>query len=140
MITRKATARSAAPRGDQMTKSGEPRVVGPGFHDKVYKVVRRVPAGKVTTYGDVGTMLGSPRVARQVGYALAALDEGTTKGRGVPWHRVINAKGAISFKGDLVRATLQRALLLSEGVPFDPSDRVPLAELRYDYGKGRKKR
>lgn len=104
------------------------RVVTEGFHERVYAVVRLVPAGHVTTYGDVATVLGSPRVARHVGWALASLQDDS-----VPWHRVINAKGMISFKGDTPRAVLQRGLLESEGVTFDPRDRVKLKDLRWDY-------
>lgn len=89
------------------------RVVTAGFHERVFEVVRTVPAGKVTTYGDVAAALGSPRVARHVGWALAAL-----KDDDVPWHRVINAKGEISGRGDLGRADLQRSLLEEEGIEF----------------------
>ena len=78
------------------------------------------------TYGDVASALGSPRVARQVGWALAALRDDT-----VPWHRVINAKGRISFKGDTPRAVLQRARLVAEGVEFDATGRVDLHRLRW---------
>ncbi|MFT4623449.1 MAG: methylated-DNA-protein-cysteine methyltransferase-like protein [Myxococcota bacterium] len=95
------------------------RVVRPGFNAAVYAVVRRVPAGTVTTYGDVGAALGSPRVARHVGFALAALRDDD-----VPWHRVINATGRISFKGETPRAELQRFRLEAEGVRFAPSGRV----------------
>jgi len=104
------------------------RVVTEGFHQRVYEVVRLVPAGHVTTYGDVASVLGSPRVARHVGWALAGL-----KDDDVPWHRVINAKGMISFKGDTPRGILQRGLLEAEGVVFNASHRVQLAELRWDY-------
>lgn len=106
----------------------EPRVVGPGFHHRVFAVVRTVPAGAVTTYGDVATFLGSPRVARHVGFALAALDDPS-----VPWHRVINSRGRISFKGDVGRGRLQRALLEQEGVVFDAAERVELARLRHRF-------
>lgn len=105
----------------------ERRIVGPGFHAAVYRVVRRVPAGRVTTYGDVGAALGSPRVARQVGYALAALRDDD-----VPWHRVINAQGTISFRGDTPRAELQRFRLEAEGIVFDANGRVDLPALRWD--------
>lgn len=101
-------------------------MVGPGFHGQVYAVVRTVPAGHVVTYGDVAAALGSPRVARQVGWALAALRDDT-----VPWHRVINAKGRISFKGDTPRAIQQRARLVSEGIEFDATGRVDLHRLRW---------
>lgn len=101
-------------------RPGEPRVVSPGFNGRVYAVVRRVPPGFVTTYGDVATMLGSPRVARQVGYALAALPEPED----VPWQRVVNAQGRISSKGDVVRAELQRMKLEAEGVALEPTGRI----------------
>lgn len=104
----------------------EPRIVGPGFNQRVYAVVRQIPVGQVSTYGDVATVLGSPRVARQVGYALAALAEAD-----VPWHRVINARGAISFKGDVVRAAEQRDRLNAEGVLATAEGRIDLARYRW---------
>ncbi len=94
-------------------RHGPVRIVGPGFQTKVHDVVRRVPAGFVTTYGDVGGVLGSPTVARQVGYALAGVSD---KAKDVPWHRVINAKGAISFRGDDVRGAEQIRRLRAEGL------------------------
>ena len=109
-----------------MSTHRDDRVVKAGFNNRVYEVVRRVPAGRVTTYGDVATLLGSPRVARHVGFALAALRDDT-----VPWHRVINAQGRISFKGDLPRAELQRGLLEAEGITFDASGRLDLNRLRW---------
>jgi len=110
----------------------ERRVVTEGFHRRVYEVVRRVPEGAVTTYGDVAAALGSPRVARHVGWALAALGEDTD----VPWHRVINAKGTISYRGDTGRGALQQALLEAEGVVFDPRGRVDLKGLRHRFAVG----
>ena len=109
-----------------MAVRDEPRVIGPGFRARVYDVVRAVPAGRVTTYGDVGTVLGSPRVARQVGFALAALTDET-----VPWHRVINASGRISHRGDVVRAEEQKRRLEAEGVEFDANGRLDLVALRW---------
>lgn len=107
---------------------GERRVCGPGFHGRVYAVVREVPAGRVSTYGDVATVLGSPRVARQVGWALSALRDPS-----VPWHRVVNARGQISLRGELGRAAEQRRRLEAEGVRFDAAGRLPLAELRWTF-------
>jgi methylated-DNA-protein-cysteine methyltransferase-like protein len=107
------------------------RIVSPGFRSRVYAVVREVPAGRVTTYGDVGAALGSPRVARQVGFALSALPADTD----VPWQRVINARGRISSRGDTGRAELQRALLEEEGVRFD-GDEVDLATHRWRFTPG----
>ncbi len=109
----------AKEKATKTTVTGEPRVVAPGFRKRVYTAVKKVPKGKVTTYGDVAGALGSRRVARQVGFALAALDDDS-----VPWQRVINAQGRISFKGDLARADRQRFLLEREGIRFDDGGRV----------------
>lgn len=106
----------------------EPRVVTEGFHERVYAVVRLVPAGAVTTYGDVAAALGSASVARHVGWALAAVRDDD-----VPWHRVVNAQGRISFKGDTARGVLQRSLLEDEGVVFSASERLDLRSLRHRY-------
>lgn len=104
------------------------RVLRPGFNERVYALVRQVPAGWVTTYGDLAGLLGSRRVARQVGYALAALADPA-----VPWHRVINAQGRVSFKGDPLRAREQRSRLEAEGVVFDAGERVDLAAVRWTF-------
>ena len=104
------------------------RVVGPGFHQQVYDKVREVPIGYVTTYGDVATILGSPRVARHVGWALSALMGAHTD---VPWHRVINARGRISFKGQSFRAQRQRQLLEHEGIAFSDSGVINLKAYRW---------
>lgn len=101
----------------------EVRVVTRGFHERVYALVRRVPRGHVATYGQIATLLGSPRVARHVGWAMAAVNNAKPR---VPWHRVINAKGCISHRGDFVRAQRQRELLEREGVRFDERGRVDL--------------
>ncbi|TGL44742.1 MGMT family protein [Leptospira perdikensis] len=87
------------------------------FYDSVYAVVKKIPKGKVTTYGHIALLLGSPRAARAVGYALNALKKEMEQK--VPWQRVINAKGQISFRGDGFRASLQKKILQSEGVSFD---------------------
>lgn len=105
-------------------------MVTPGFNARVYAVVRMVPPGFVTTYGQVATLLGSPRVARHVGFALAAL---LRTDEPVPWHRVINSQGRISHRGDLHRAQQQRELLEREGVVFDARERVDLSRYRYAF-------
>ncbi len=87
----------------------------PGFFERVYRLVRQVPPGKVTSYGAIARMLGHPRAARTVGWALHSLPEGS----GVPWHRVINSRGRISFSRREHSANLQRALLEAEGIGFD---------------------
>ena len=103
----------------------------PTFRNLVYSAVCDVPAGRVTTYGDVATAIGAPTAARQVGFALAALTP--DKAESVPWHRVINAQGRVSLRGDLVRGALQRSKLISEGIAFDKRDRVDLNTLRWHY-------
>jgi len=106
----------------------EPRVVGPGFHGRVYALVRKIPKGRVATYGQIATLLGSPRVARQVGYAMAAVD---ATDEPVPWHRVINAQGRISHRGEVFRAEQQRELLEREGIVFDEDGVVDLKRYRW---------
>lgn len=107
------------------------RVIGPGFHQQVYAVVATVPYGTVTTYGDVAGYLGSRTVARQVGWALAALQNPE-----VPWHRVINAQGRISFRSDTPRASLQLELLKQEGHTFALDGRLEqFASLRHAYAE-----
>ena len=99
------------------------------FHGRVFAATRLVPAGRVTTYGDVGSVLGGPRLARQVGWALAALPPDTD----VPWHRVINAQASISHRGDLARANEQLRRLEDEGVLFDAAGRCALTALRWGF-------
>ena len=89
----------------------------PKFFEKVYDVVDQIPEGKVASYGQVAGMLGNPRLARHVGYALRRL---TLNEREVPWWRVVNAKGYISINQNEggVEKVEQKALLKDEGVEF----------------------
>jgi len=108
------------------------------FHTRVFTVVRDVPQGHVATYGDVGTVMGSPRLARQVGWALSALaPKNHPEHAEVPWHRIINAQGAISYRGDLVRAEEQLHRLEDEGVLFDDQGRCNLQEHRWSFPRYR---
>ncbi len=91
--------------------------------EEIYTVVRLVPEGKVATYGQIARLIGRPRHARQVGYALAALGEQ----HDVPWHRIINAKGEVSARAHPDYADYQRVLLEAEGVEFSVKGRVSLA-------------
>ena len=93
----------------------------------IYRVVRRVPRGRVATYGQIATLAGRPGHARQVGYALHALPDRTA----VPWHRVINAKGEISLRSRFGDGLEQRLRLEAEGVQFDARGRVALACYRW---------
>ena len=89
---------------------------------RLLAVVRRIPRGRVASYGQVATLAGLPRYARHVGYALHALPEGTP----LPWHRVVNACGAISLRGSGGAAETQAIRLAAEGVEFDARGRVKL--------------
>ncbi|MDJ0755686.1 MAG: MGMT family protein [Ardenticatenaceae bacterium] len=88
------------------------------FYDQVYAVVRCIPSGKVTSYGRIARMLGRPRAARAVGYALNALKDHhqDPNFEPVPWHRVINAAGRISTVNRELTANRQADLLRDEGV------------------------
>jgi methylated-DNA-protein-cysteine methyltransferase-like protein len=102
-------------------RHGPHRVVGPGFHERVFAAVAAVPSGRVTTYGDVAAALGLRRAARQVGWALAALPPGRDD---VPWHRVVNARGALSRRGGGTPDPAQAARLRAEGLAVDDRGRV----------------
>ena len=82
--------------------------------ERIYRTVARIPRGTVATYGQVGDLAGLPRSARFVGYALRR----TPPGIDIPWHRVINAKGTISFPRDSAPYLRQRSRLEAEGVLF----------------------
>ncbi|MCC6458466.1 MAG: MGMT family protein [Caldilineaceae bacterium] len=91
--------------------------------ERIYLVVRQIPPGKVSTYGDIAAIVGDC-TARMVGYAMAAA-------RGdLPWHRVINAQGKISPRGDGGGEELQRARLEDEGIHFSDG-KVDLKRVRW---------
>ncbi|MFN3393523.1 MAG: MGMT family protein [Candidatus Thermochlorobacter sp.] len=91
------------------------------FYTKVYDLVRRVPRGKVTTYGAIAEALGTKCSARLVGYALCA-----AVGSDVPAHRVVNRFGALTGKHHFGHPDLMKQLLLDEGVTFNDDDTVNL--------------
>jgi len=94
------------------------------FYETVYRITRKIPSGRVTTYGQIALLAGSPRASRAVGYALHNLHGEILEK--TPWHRVINAQGKISCKGDVLRASLQKKLLEAEGIVFDENDKINL--------------
>jgi methylated-DNA-protein-cysteine methyltransferase-like protein len=95
-------------------------------YEKIYDAVRRIPRGKVATYGQIARIVDRC-TARMVGYAMAVL-----RGRNdVPWQRVINAKGEISTRSRGDGALRQRKLLEKEGIRFDPRGRVNLRRARW---------
>ncbi|HEU5015221.1 MAG TPA: MGMT family protein [Roseiflexaceae bacterium] len=97
------------------------------YYDDVYEIVKRIPPGKVSTYGRIAQMTPVPRGARGVGWALHAL--GPEHNREVPWWRVINVAGRISNE---FNAALQRALLEAEGIAFDERGYVDLKRFLWE--------
>ncbi|KIY72020.1 hypothetical protein CYLTODRAFT_418322 [Cylindrobasidium torrendii FP15055 ss-10] len=96
------------------------------FHASVYEIVRRIPPGKVTTYGHIAKLIGMPNYSRHVGQALKFLDPNVNPP--IPWQRVISASGAISSRGPGTDgAQRQQEELEAEGVEVSESGRVSLA-------------
>lgn len=93
-----------------------------GLFAQVYRVVRQVPFGRVTTYGQIAGLIGSPRASRAVGYALHCAPPD------VPCHRVVNRLGELSDAFTPSGRETHRLLLEAEGVPFRADGRVLLEE------------
>ena len=99
------------------------------FHRAVFGLVREIPRGRVATYGQIAAILGYPRAARAVGYAMRHCAPG------VPWHRVVNASGGISLRSNVGGMLTQRMLLEQEGVPVRRG-RVRLDQYRWQSRRG----
>lgn len=96
--------------------------------EAICAVVRRIPRGWVATYGQVAAMAGLPRRARLVGHVLQHLDPATE----IPWHRVVNAKGEVSYTLSRNGSdAVQQRLLQKEGVEFDERNRFNLERFRW---------
>ncbi len=93
-----------------------------GFFEKVWALVAQIPYGKVASYGQIATMLGNPRAARTVGWALSS----TPKEMDIPWHRVINSKGQISLGDTCASGEIQKNLLESEGIEINARGQIDL--------------
>ena len=93
-----------------------------GFFERVYAVVRRVPKGRVISYGEIAKILGCPRAARQVGWAMRRCPDA------LPWHRVVMSDGTIAGG---THADLRLALLEAEDVPFLANGRVDIKACRW---------
>lgn len=102
-----------------------------GRNARVWAVVSAIPSGKVATYKQVAALayIEGPSGARQVGYALAALKDGTA----VPWHRVVNVKGTVSPRGDRDWSNEQHDRLALEGIVFDALGRIDLQRFEWHY-------
>jgi len=98
------------------------------FYESVYGVVRRIPAGKVSSYGRIAAILGAPKAARAVGYALRALKDkvGDPQYDDIPWQRVIGHSGQITIVNRNYGASLQADLLRQEGIEVNDSLKVDM--------------
>lgn len=106
---------------------GRPPPTASSRYERIYEVVRRIPRGRVATYGQVAQLAGLPGQARQVGYALHALPAG---GR-TPWQRVVNSSGRVSLRSGSDDDRLQRLLLYDEGIRFDRGGTIDLDRYRW---------
>jgi methylated-DNA-protein-cysteine methyltransferase-like protein len=102
------------------------------FDAAVYALVRRIPPGRVVTYGQLAGLVGSPRAARAVGQAMRRCPAG------VPWHRVVNAQGRVSRRRNPGSMLTQKLLLQREGVAFR-RETIDLGRHRWTTGAGRRR-
>lgn len=102
------------------------------FANRVFAVVRRIPAGKVATYGQVGRMIGAPRAARYVGYALHGNPEPGSEPGCIPCHRVVFKDGRMATGFAFGGPDEQRKMLAAEGVAFDEEGRVLMDAHQWD--------
>ena len=98
------------------------------FFDRVYRVVRLIPEGRVSTYGHIARFLGTGRSARVVGYAMNASHNDPS----VPAHRVVNRKGLLTGKHFFGGSTVMEDLLASEGVIIIDDEIQDFGELVWD--------
>ena len=122
--------------GPKMTTKAESRGRGRGasaprkeqfeqVFERIYRLVLKIPRGRVMTYGQIARQLDDRYSPRLIGWAMHATP---TDGRNIPWHRVINAKGGISTgRIHLEEPELQRYLLEAEGIVFDPRGHCDLS-------------
>ncbi len=102
------------------------------FADKVFAVVRGIPEGKVASYGQVARLIGAPRSARYVGYALRANPSPGIDADSIPCHRVVFKDGSMATGFAFGGEEVQREMLAAEGVAFDDEGRVIMDECQWD--------
>ncbi|HEY0461676.1 MAG TPA: MGMT family protein [Pyrinomonadaceae bacterium] len=96
------------------------------YREKVYKIVREIPSGRVMTYGQIAAILGEGYTARTVGYVMHAADS-----ENVPWQRVINSQGSCSTSKLFLPYNVQQKMLEDEGVAFSEKGRCDLEKYRW---------
>lgn len=100
---------------------GKSKKSDPKYRERVYRIVRRIPPGRVMTYGQIAYLLGEGYTPRTVGFVMHGADESKT-----PWHRVINSQGRCSTGRIVLPSDKQQRMLESEGVKFDHNGRCDL--------------
>ena len=100
-------------------------VNSPGYRNRVFQIVRRIPAGRVMTYGQLAEILGEGYTARTVGFVMHTAEDTD------PWHRVINSQGACSTARLTAPHDMQQRMLEAEGVRFDAKGRCDLSRYRW---------
>jgi methylated-DNA-protein-cysteine methyltransferase-like protein len=103
-------------RGDKASKPDRQ------YRERVYRIVRRIPPGRVMTYGQIAYLLGESYTPRTVGFVMHGADSNDT-----PWHRVINSQGRCSTGGVVLPANKQQLMLESEDVKFDAGGKCDLS-------------
>jgi methylated-DNA-protein-cysteine methyltransferase-like protein len=106
-----------------MKSSSAKRAPDEKYRERVYKIVRRIPRGRVMTYGQIAYMLGEGYTPRTVGFVMHGADEKET-----PWHRVINSQGKCSTGRIVLPPDKQQRMLEREGIKFDAAGRCDLEE------------
>ncbi len=96
-------------------------------YKEIYKIVQKIPKGKIATYGQIAKLMGYSKHARHIGFALSKLDNNSK----VPWHRVINSKGKISPRGIKGCDDYQRILLEEEGIIFNKQGIISLKKFQW---------
>ena len=125
---RRPPGRPDRPGLPESPEAGHVSLRDAGRYPRIYAIVRRIPRGRVATYGQVAAIEGSA-TARMVGYALAAL---SGSDRRVPWQRVLNHAGTVSERSGGGGTARQRQALEAEGVPFDAKGRIDFDTAGWD--------
>ncbi|MBO9667707.1 MAG: MGMT family protein [Bdellovibrio sp.] len=97
------------------------------FSAKVIKFIQQVPMGKVATYGQIAKLAGKPQGSRGVSWILHS----SSRTHSLPWHRILNSKGYISFPVGSAEFKKQKKLLQSEGVEFDGNHQIDLQQFQW---------
>ncbi len=118
----------ATKENEQSAKQAPARAAdmnSPGYRARVFDIVRRIPEGRVMTYGQLAEILGEGYTARTVGFVMHTAEDKD------PWHRVINSQGACSTGRVLLPPDKQQRMLEAEGVHFDARGRCDLGRYRW---------